>query len=196
MSEKKAATTMISPLAEMTNNITNSVAESGDKVERIRELIFGSHMRDYAQKFDLMSREVSRLNREIERLNQQLRDQETTFKRQLRDEVERINAQAQEQDRRQAEQLQDLDRRQTQELETLEQKHSQRMQEMDRVALAGDRDLLEKLRELTDQLNDLKVDRTTLGDLLVELGSGLKKDAPAPLTGDLDVLDQLSAELA
>jgi predicted RNase H-like nuclease (RuvC/YqgF family) len=192
MSDKKTATATSNSIAEM----TNGVAESGDKIERIRELIFGAHIRDYGQKFDLLSREISRLNREIERLNQQLRDQESATKRQLRDESERLSNQLQEQDRRQTQQLQEFDRRQTTEVEALEQKHGQRMQEMDRVALAGDRDLLEKLRELTDQLNDLKVDRVSLGDLLVNLGSSLKQNAPGPLTGDLDVLDQLSAELA
>ncbi|HMN26787.1 MAG TPA: hypothetical protein PKE45_01440 [Caldilineaceae bacterium] len=190
MSDKKQAAT--NSIAEM----TSSVAESGDKVERIRELIFGGHIREYGQKFDLLNREISRLNREIERLNQQLRDQESVAKRQLRDESERLNTQLQEQDRRQSQQLQEVDRRQTAEVEALEQKHSQRMQEMDRVTLASDRDLLEKLRVLTDQLNDIKVDRVSLGDLLVNLGSSLKQNTPAPLTGDLDVLDQLSGDLA
>ncbi|RIK35100.1 MAG: hypothetical protein DCC55_31350 [Chloroflexi bacterium] len=189
MSNKKAAS---NPIAEM----ASSVAESGDKVERIRELIFGAHMRDYAQKFDLINREVTRLNREIERLNQLLRDQDNAHKRQLRDEVERLTAQLHEQDQRQTQQLQEVDQRQTRETESLAQKQSERMQEMDRVMATGDRDLLDKLRELADQLNDLKVDRSTLGDLLVDLGNSLKKNAPAPLTDDIDVLDQLSAELA
>jgi DNA repair exonuclease SbcCD ATPase subunit len=194
MSDKKGAA---NPIAEMASSVSDgSERMSGDKVERIRELIFGAQMRDYNQKFDLANREVSRLNRELERLNQQLRDQESAFKRQVRDEVERINNQLQEQDRRQAQQLQETDRRQTQELEALEQKHSQRLQELDRIMHAGDRELLDKLRQLTDQLNDLKVDRSTLGNLLIDLGNSLKGDSPAPLTDDLDVLDQLSAELA
>jgi phage-related minor tail protein len=190
MSNKKAPTANV--LAEM----AGGAAESGDKVERIRELIFGAHIRDYAQKFDLANREMARLNREIERLNQTLRDQESAYKRQLREEVERLAGQLQEQDGRQARQLQELDQRQTQEIESLAQKQSARMQEMDRAMVAGDRDLLEKLRELTDQLNDLKVDRSTLGDLLVDLGNTLKRDAPAPITDEIDILDQLSAELA
>jgi uncharacterized phage infection (PIP) family protein YhgE len=193
MSDKKAAA---NPLSEVANNvITNSVTESSDKVERIRELIFGAQMRDYAQKFDGVNREVSRLNRELERLNQLLRDQESAFKRQLREETERLTNQLLEQDRRQTQQLQEVDRRQTQEVEALEQKHTQRLQELDHVMHMGDRDLLEKLRQLTDQLNDLKVDRSTLGNLLVDLGNSLKRDTPTPLTADLDVLDQLSAEL-
>lgn len=190
MSNKKAATA--NPIAEM----AGSIAESGDKVERIRELIFGAYIRDYAQKFDLANRELARLNREIERLNQALRDHESAYKRQLREEVERLTNQLQEQDQRQLRQLQELDQRQTQETEALAQKHSARMQEMDRAMVAGDRDLLDKLRELTDQLNDLKVDRSTLGDLLVDLGNSLKQDTPSPITAELDILDQLSAELA
>jgi phage-related minor tail protein len=176
--------------------MVGSVAESGDKVERIRELIFGAYIRDYAQKFDLANREMTRLNREIERLNQALRDHESAYKRQLREEVERVTGQLQAQDQRQMSQLQELDQRQTQEIEALAQKQSARMQEMDRVMVSGDRDLLDKLRELTDQLNDLKVDRSTLGDLLVDLGNSLKQDTPAPITAEIDILDQLSAELA
>lgn len=191
MSNKKAALPA-NPIAEM----ASSVAESGDKVERIRELIFGAHIRDYAQKFDLVNRELTRLNREVERLNQGLRDQESAYKRQLREEVDRLTSQLQEQDQRQGRQLQELDQRQTQETEALAQKHSARMQEMDRVMVAGDRDLLDKLRALADQLNDLKVDRHTLGDLLVNLGNSLKKDEPSPITAEIDILDQLSAELA
>ena len=190
MSDKKARSAP-NPLADM----ASSVAESGDKVERIRELIFGAHMRDYAQKFDQMNRELSRLSREAERLNQQLREQEATFKRQLREEAERLNTQLQDQDHRQTEQVQALERRQSQEVSTLEQKHAQRLQELDHVMHAGDRDLLNKLRELTDQLNDIKVDRATLGDLLMDLGQSLKHDAPPPIDAEIDVLDQLSAEL-
>lgn len=190
MSDKKTKSAL-NPLADM----ASSVAESGDKVERIRELIFGAHMRDYAQKFDQVNRELSRLSREAERLNQQLREQEAMYKRQLRDEAERLNTQLQEQDHRHIEQVQDLERRQSQEVASLEQKHAQRLQELDHVMHAGDRDLLDKLRELTDQLNDLKVDRATLGDLLVGLGQSLKQDAPPPIDAEIDVLDQLTAEL-
>lgn len=192
MSEKKAATTAANSLSEMA---TNGI-ESGDKVERIRELIFGTYIRDYAQKFDLLNREISRLNRELERANQQLRDQEVSFKRQLREESERLATQSQEQERRLAQQLQDQDRRQTQELEALEQKQTERLQALDQLMQNGDRELLEKLRELTEQLNDLKVDRSTLGDLFLELGNSLKSKSADPLTKNLDLLDQLAAELA
>ncbi len=192
MSEKKAAAATANPLTEMA---TNGV-ESGDKVERIRELIFGTYIRDYAQKFDLLNREISRLNRELERANQQLRDQETNFKRQLREESERLATQGQEQERRLVQQLQEQDHRQTQELESVDQKQSERLQALDQLMQNGDRELLEKLGELTEQLNDLKVDRSTLGDLFLELGSSLKSNSAAPLTTNLDLLDQLTAELA
>jgi chromosome segregation ATPase len=192
MSDKKAAV----PLPD----ITGSASESADKVERIREIVFGAHMRDYAQKFELMNRELSRLNREIERLNQQLRDQESTYKRQLREEGDRLSTQLHEQDKRLTQQLQDLDKRETNEFEELDQKFTRRMQELDQVMHSSDRDLLNKLRDLSDQLNDQKVDRSSLGDWLVELGSNLKANAPAPLTTQIDDLDhvfsQLTAELA
>jgi phage-related minor tail protein len=177
-------------------DVGGGLSESTDKVERIREIVFGAHMREYTQKFDLANREMARLNREIERLNQQLRDQEALFKRQLRDEVERLALQIQEMDKRQTHQLQELDKQQTQEVEALEQKQSQRMQELDQIMHRSDRDLLNKLRELSEQLNHMKVDRSTLGELLMELGAGLKSNAPAALASEIDVLDELGMELA
>jgi phage-related minor tail protein len=188
MSEKKATVQL--------SDVGGNLSESTDKVERIREIIFGAQMREYTQKFDLTNREMTRLNREIERLNQQLRDQEALFKRQLRDELERLTAQLQEMDKRQSQQLQELDRQQTQEVEALEQKQAQRIQELDQVMHRSDRELLNKLRELSEQLNHMKVDRATLGELLMELGSGLKNNAPAALASEIDVLDELGMELA
>ena len=187
MSDKKTAM----PLPDVTGN----GPESADKVERIREIAFGAQMRDYTQKFDLVNKELSRLNREIERLNQQLRDQESLHKRQLREESERLAAQLHEQDRRLTQQLQDLDKRETNEFEEITQKFTQRIQELDQVMHSSDRNLLDKLRDLSDQLNHVKVDRASLGDWLVELGSNLKAKAPAPLTAEVDELDQVFSQL-
>lgn len=187
MSDKRT----IMPLPDPTINS----GEATDKVERIREIIFGAQMRDYAQKFELVNREVARLSREVERLNQQLRDQENAFKRQLREESERLAAQVQEQDRRLTQQVHDLDQREMGELEALTRQFTQRLQELDQVIHSGDRDLLNKLRDLAEQLNAIKVDRSTLGDWLVELGANLKANAPAPLAAEIDDLDQVLSQL-
>jgi DNA repair exonuclease SbcCD ATPase subunit len=178
-------------LTEVTGNVT----ESTEKVERIREIIFGAQIREYAQKFDAIQRENTRLTREIERLNEQLREQEKAFKKQLRDEVERLTTQLHEQDQRQAMQLAELGKQQALDLQELDQKQSARAQSLDTLLHSSERELLRKLGELSNQLNHVKVDRTTLGQLLVDLGSSLNANAPSPLTAEIDPLDRLSAEI-
>ena len=82
MSTQKAADTLTDGLGSVTSSV--------DKVERIREIIFGAQSRDYAQKFENVQRELLRLNREVEQLNEQLREQEKSFKKQVREEAERL----------------------------------------------------------------------------------------------------------
>jgi DNA repair exonuclease SbcCD ATPase subunit len=187
MSDKKNAGAL--------TDVAGSVTESTEKVERIREIIFGAQTREYAQKFDAIQRENTRLNREIERLNEQLREQEKAFKKQLRDEVERLTTQLQEQDQRQATQLAEVGKQQTLDLQELDQKQNARAQSLDALLHTTERELLRKLGELSNQLNHVKVDRTTLGQLLVDLGSSLHTNAPSPLNAEIDPLDRLSAEI-
>lgn len=176
-------------------DVAGSVTESTEKVERIREIIFGAQIREYSQKFDGMQRETARLNREIDRLNEQLREQEKAFKKQLREDLERLTNQLHDQDQRQATQLTELGKQQTLEIQELDQKQSARVQSLDSLLHSSERQVLRKLRELSDQLNHVKVDRATLGQLLVELGSSLNTNAPSPLMAEIDPLDRLSAEI-
>lgn len=46
-------------------------------VERIRDIIFGSQMRDYSQRFDAVERDLARLQGEIDRLTEQLAEQDS-----------------------------------------------------------------------------------------------------------------------
>lgn len=52
--------------------------DSSQEVERIREIIFGSQMRDYEQAFHSIRRDLERMQEGIDRLNEQLSKQETT----------------------------------------------------------------------------------------------------------------------
>ncbi len=49
--------------------------ENSQEVERIRDIIFGSQMRDYEQRFQIFQRDVKRLQQEIDRLTEQLAEQ-------------------------------------------------------------------------------------------------------------------------
>jgi SMC interacting uncharacterized protein involved in chromosome segregation len=65
---------------------TVSAAESPPaEVERIRDIIFGTQMRDYDQQFQTVHRDLERLQQEIDRLTEQLADQDSTHSKRLRD---------------------------------------------------------------------------------------------------------------
>jgi hypothetical protein len=102
-------------------------------VGRIREIIFGSQMRDYEQRFRLLQRDLEGLQGELEALREQ------------------VSAQGKEQDKK-LQALRDDTRR-------------------------SDDDLRAEMRQAVDRLTMDKVDRSTLGDLLIELGNRLKQDS-------------------
>lgn len=188
MNTQKAADTLTDGLGSVTGSV--------DKVERIREIIFGAQARDYAQKFENVQRELLRLNREVEQLNEQLREQEKSFKKQVREEAERLTRQLQEQEQQQRAQLAELDKRQSHERELLDQKHTSHHQDLTGQLQSSQRELATRLRELAEQVNHAKVDRSTLGELLVDLGSRLQTQvAAAPLAAEDELIERLSAEL-
>ena len=172
-----------------------SVTDSADKVDRIRDLLFGTHMRDYTQRFDTISRDLTRLTQETIRINELIREQENKFTKLLRQEVDRLTAQLQEQDKRAQQQLQQVDQRLTAQIQELDQKHTQSAKELATNLARVERILREELHELSQRLNTMKVDRPTLGDLLIDIGQSLKTNDPAPLALASDLLDQLSQEL-
>jgi hypothetical protein len=50
--------------------------DPSQEVDRIRDIIFGSQMRDYEQRFQNAQRDLDRLQQEIDRLTEQLTDQD------------------------------------------------------------------------------------------------------------------------
>ncbi len=105
-------------------------ATPAPELDRIRDIIFGSQMRDYQQRFQALQRDLDRLQKQVNRLSEELT----------------------EQDRSQGEKLQTL-RRESQQ--------------------AGD-ELRDELRQTAQELTTSKVDRVTLGELFVEIGTCLK----------------------
>jgi predicted RNase H-like nuclease (RuvC/YqgF family) len=61
------------------------VKETTQEVERIRDIIFGTQMRDYQRQFQTLQRDLERLQQEIDRLNEQLADQDSSQGKKLQD---------------------------------------------------------------------------------------------------------------
>ncbi|MFN8489226.1 MAG: hypothetical protein U0350_16710 [Caldilineaceae bacterium] len=182
-------------IAPTTAALPGSVTDSSEKVERIREILFGAQMREFTQKFDLVQREVVRLQQEIIRLNEQLREQDKTLRKQLREEGERLATQLQEQDARQGQQLTAAEQRQLEQLQNVDQRHTQHAQQLGEQIRRTERAVLGELSQVSTELNHAKADRSVLGNLLIDLGASLKAKTPDPITKVTDVLDQLSEEL-
>ena len=144
--------------------------EQPESVDRIRDIIFGPKMRDYDQRFEAIVRDLDRLQHELDSLSdkhtgqnttqtksvqalrQELRQADSEIRSELKQELARIEAQMAEQNASQSEELQTL------------------RQEL-RKANA---DLREELRQIAQRLTGEKTDRSTLGDLFIELGNQVK----------------------
>jgi predicted nucleic acid-binding Zn-ribbon protein len=51
---------------------------SSQDVERIRDIIFGTQMRDYQQQFEALQRDLVRLQKDIDQLSEQLAEQDSS----------------------------------------------------------------------------------------------------------------------
>jgi ElaB/YqjD/DUF883 family membrane-anchored ribosome-binding protein len=55
-----------------------SPLDSGQEVDRIRDIIFGVQMQDYERRFQIVQRDLERLQEEIDSLSEQLGDQDSS----------------------------------------------------------------------------------------------------------------------
>jgi predicted nucleic acid-binding Zn-ribbon protein len=60
-----------------------SAVESAQEMDRVRDIIFGPQMRDYAQRFQAVERDLERLQQEIDRLAEGLADQDSSQTKKL-----------------------------------------------------------------------------------------------------------------
>ncbi len=180
---------------DATAALSGGITGSAEKVERIRDIIFGAQMRDYTQRFDALNRELVRVSQEVTQLSEQMKEQENRLHKELRQESERLLSQLQEQDQTRQQQIQKIDQRLSEQLQTLDQKHTESAQTLASHLVSVEQMLRQELHQLSMQLNDAKVDRPSLGELLINLGTNLQTTTPKPLETQGDLLDQLNDEL-
>jgi len=189
--------------------------DSVQKVERIREIVFGAQMRDYDQRFNNVTRDYARLQQEMANANKQILSQIKQLGDQLHELNERLDAKIgnqsqqliariEEVDNRQTAQLRNLDTRVNEELHRHEAELAQQVQKLTTSATEQfermqqslhmtSEDIRSELRENAEHLSNVKTDRMTLGQLLIEMGNDLQK-------GDSDsvfskLLNELSGDL-
>lgn len=61
----------------------DALSDSTREVDRIRDILFGAQMRDYSQQFDLMQRDVERLQQALDQLHEQLTAQDADQNRKI-----------------------------------------------------------------------------------------------------------------
>ena len=63
----------------MAEKDSDNVSQAGtpQEVDRIRDIIFGTQMRDYDGRFEAVKRDLDRLQQELERFNAQLEEQDS-----------------------------------------------------------------------------------------------------------------------
>jgi DNA anti-recombination protein RmuC len=153
-------------------NPTNPAAapESPREVDRVRDIIFGSQMRDYDQRFEAILRDLARLQRELDQANEQLAAQSAAQGKSLqalRQELRQADSDQRSETKAELErlagQIAENDATQSQNLKALRQE-----------LRSADGDLRDELRQKAQRLTDEKVDRSTLGELFIELGNHIK----------------------
>lgn len=172
-----------------------SVTNSKEKVERIRDIIFGAQIREYTQRFDTLTGELTRVGQEVTRLSIQIQEQEKRLRHEIRQESDRLLSQLQDQDSAHQQLVRALEQRLSEQLQTLDQKHTANAQTLAANLAHVEQLLRDELLTLSQQLNSAKVDRPSLGELLIALGSSLKDNEPAPLQVASHYIEQLSDEL-
>lgn len=141
-----------------------------ESVDRIRDIIFGPKMRDYEQRFEALVRDLNRLQGEVDRLNELIATKDAAQGKQLqaaRQETRQANESLQAALKAEAAQLGSA-------LEDQDRGHKDALQAMRQELRAADADLRDELRAVVQRLTEDKTDRSTLGELFIELGSHIK----------------------
>lgn len=163
--------------------------DSLDKIDRIRDLIIGPHLRDITQRFSTISKDITRLEGELTRVTDELKEQSSTIKKNVQEMEKRLTDQFKESRASQDEEIGQIEQRISGQVQEFEKQFATRIQDiiqdLREVELAN----RTELRQTVEEMNQAKMDRFSLGELFSQLGDGLKTSKPE------DEISQLLSEL-
>lgn len=167
--------------------------DTPDKVERIRELIFGPQLRDISNQFDSMDKRLERLEKEISAISADLQEQITKNQENLNALEQRITAQLNDLDKRLVEQMGRVDARLGEQIQGIDNRLSQRLDSLLKDIRELEKATNSELRRTADEIDQTKLDRFSLGELFAQLGQGLKESTPGDEIASL--LDAIEHEI-
>lgn len=176
-------------------NTTNGELREGANVDKIRDILFGSNMREYEKRF---ARLEERLNKSSEALREDLKKRFDSLESYVREEMESINQRLKAEKSERSESLKELTRETRDSSKALEKKLSQledqlssaqgdlrtRILEQSKtfgIQIQKSKDELEAaLESEAKTLRSDKTDRAMLADLFTELALRLKDELELP----------------
>jgi len=183
----------VTEIAAQETELKAAPASGNEKLERIREIVFGQQSREYAQMFERVHRDVSRLQQEVNTLNDQALAQKRSFQARLDQQVENHATQLQEVQQQFTQRLKKLDNEYRIKQAEVDEKQSQDIQELQRMVHRIQDELYNEMRQTSERLTEDKTDRVSLGELLIELGTNLREGPSNSLMAGL--LDELNEDL-
>ncbi|NLF01226.1 MAG: hypothetical protein GX601_09645 [Anaerolineales bacterium] len=168
-------------------------------VERIRDIIFGSQIRQYDQRFSSITQQIDRLDRQLDELRSALDEQRLAGEARAHEIEENLTRRTTELDRTLSDQISQVDAASGQRLAQMQTESRQSLDalssEMSSRIKQQNEDLTTQLRQLAadlrqqerdlrseftaalNALEDEKISRHNLGDLLMEVAMRLKGDS-------------------
>jgi phosphoenolpyruvate-protein kinase (PTS system EI component) len=179
----------------ITNETSNAAASEAGNVDKIREILFGGHMRDYDKRFTRLEERLIRESTELREENRKAVEALETF---VKKEIEALISRLQNEQQSREGSVQNVTRELHETTKTLES----RLAQFDNQTTAAHRDLREQIldqsktlneeirrryedvstllqREVSDLTNQ-KTDRAALSSLFTELASRLNQDINLP----------------
>jgi DNA repair exonuclease SbcCD ATPase subunit len=176
-------------------NATNGELREGANVDKIRDILFGSNMREYEKRF---ARLEEKLTKSSEALREDLKKRFDSLETYVRDEIESINQRIKAEKGERSESLKELTRETRDSSKTAEKKLSQLEEQLSETQADLRSRILDQSKSLSNQIqktkeemeasidheaetlrND-KTDRAMLADLFTELSLRLKDELELP----------------